>query len=159
MQPGNPNTRGSYTAYEDRTVPGDGMSERAFGSLMSEFFDQARRLIRAEVTLAKTELREEATKFKAGGVMLGVGGVLLLIGGIAFMAFAIAALDLVLPLWLSALIVTVLFLAVGGGIAYVGIQRMKQLHAPTKTIQTLKEDSQWASRTFQSVKSQMHGHA
>ena len=33
MQPGNPNTRGSYD-YEGRTVPGDGMSDRAFGSLV-----------------------------------------------------------------------------------------------------------------------------
>ncbi|WP_239014436.1 phage holin family protein [Archangium violaceum] len=158
MRPGNPETRGSYT-YEERTVSGDGMSERAFGSLVSEFFDQAKRLIRAEITLAKTELSQEATKFKSGGVMVGVGGVLLLIGGIAFMLTACALLDLVLPFWAAALIVTVAFLAIGAGVALAGIKSMKKLHAPTKTIQTLKEDGQWASRTFQSVKSQMHGHA
>jgi hypothetical protein len=158
MQPYDTNNKGSFK-YEDRTVPGDGTSGREFGSLLGEFFDQGKRLIRAEVTLAKTELREELTKFKAGGAMLGVGGVLLFIGGIAFMLFACAALALVMPFWAAALIVTVLFFAVGGGVAWLGIQRMKQLHAPEKTIQTLKEDSQWASRTFQSVKSQMHGHA
>ena len=158
MQPGTPNTRGGYD-YEARTVPGDGMSDRAFGALLGEFFDQAKRLIHAEMALAKTELRQEATKFKAGGVMLGLGGALLFIGGIAFMLFACFSLALVMPFWLAALVVTVLFFAVGGGIAYVGLQRMKQIHAPTQTIQTLKEDSQWASRTFQSVKSQMHGHA
>lgn len=144
---------------EDRTLPKDGVSERAVGSLVSEFFEQAQRLLRAELTLAKAELREEATKFKAGGVMVGAGGVLLLIGGIAFMLFACVALALVMPLWLSTLIVTVAFLATGGGVAYAGMQRMKQLHAPQKTIQTLKEDGQWASRTFHSAKSQIHGHA
>jgi len=36
---------------------------------------------------------------------------------------------------------------------------MKKVHGPTKTIQTLKEDGQWASRTMHSMKSQMHGHA
>jgi hypothetical protein len=158
MQPGNPEARGSHT-YEERTVSGDGMSGRAFGALLGEFFDQARRLIRAEVTLAKTEVRQEVAKVKAGSVMLGLGGALLLLGGIAFTLFACFVLALVMPLWLSALIVTVAFFAIGAGIAYVGIQRMKQLHAPEKTIQTLKEDSQWASRTFQSAKSQMHGHA
>jgi hypothetical protein len=158
MQPYNTDNKGSYN-YEDRTVPGDGPSGREFGSLLGEFFDQGKRLLRAEVALAKTELRQELTKFKAGGAMLGAGAVLLFIGGIAFMLFACAALSLVMPFWAAALIVTVLFFAVGGGIAYVGIQRMKQLHVPEKTIQTLKEDSQWASRTFQSVKSQMHGHA
>jgi hypothetical protein len=158
MQPENPGTRRSYN-YEERTIPGDGMSDRAFGSLVGEFFDQARRLLRAEVTLAKTELRQEVTKVKAGGVMLGLGGVLLLLGGIAFTLFAVFVLDLLLPLWASALIVTVLFCGIGAGIAKVGINRMKEIHAPNQTIQTLKEDSQWASRTFQSVKSQMHGHA
>ncbi len=158
MQPYNTDNRGS-PRYEDRTVPGDGSSGREFGSLLGEFFDQGKRLIRAEVTLAKTELRDELTKFKAGGAMVGAGGALLFIGGIAFMLFACTALALVMPFWAAALIVTVLFLAVGGGIAYAGIQRMKKLHAPEKTIQTLKEDNQWASRTFQSVKSQMHGHA
>jgi hypothetical protein len=91
--------------------------------------------------------------------MLGLGGVLLLLGGIAFMLFAVFVLDLLLPLWASALIVTVLFFGIGAGIAKVGLNRMKEIHAPNQTIQTLKEDSQWASRTFQSVKSQMHGHA
>lgn len=158
MQPYDPQNRGSYD-YEGRTVPGNGTSEQAFGSLLGEFFDQGKRLIRAEIALAKTELRQELTKAKAGGAMVGAGAVLLFIGGIAFMLFACAALATVLPWWAATLIVTVAFLAIGGGIAYAGIKRMKEIHAPTQTIQTLKEDSQWASRTFQSVKSQMHGHA
>ena len=158
MQPKNPEIRGSH-GHEGRPVPGDGLSGHALGALLSEFFDQAKRLIRAEITLVKAELRGEVKKAQSGGVMLGLGGVLLLIGGIAFMLFACAVLALVMPFWLSALIVTVAFLGIGGGIAYGGIQRMKRLHAPNQTIQTLKEDSQWASRTFQSMKSQMHGHA
>ncbi|AKJ01526.1 putative integral membrane protein [Archangium gephyra] len=135
------------------------MSGRAFGSLVGEFFDQGKRLIRAELALAKTELRQEVTKVKAGSVLVGAGGLLLFIGALAFAAFAIVLLDLVLPLWAAALIVTVLFLGIGAGIALAGIKSLKQVHAPNQTIQTLKEDSQWASRTFQSVKSQMHGHA
>ncbi|WP_052518063.1 phage holin family protein [Archangium violaceum] len=158
MQPGNPDT-GRDFGYEGRTVPGDGMSGREFGSLVGEFFDQGKRLIRAEIALAKTELRQEATKVKAGSVMVGAGGLLLFIGALAFAAFAIILLGYALPLWAAALIVTVLFLGIGAGVAMAGIKSLKQVHAPNQTIQTLKEDSQWASRTFQSVKSQMHGHA
>ena len=158
MQPGNPDTRRGFD-YEDRTVPGDGMSGRAFGSLLSEFFDQGKRLIRAEIALAKTELRQEVTKVKAGGILVGAGGLLLFIGALLFAAFAVVLLQYVLPLWAATLIVTVAFLAIGAGIAMAGIKQLKQIHAPNQTIQTLKEDSQWASKTFQSVKSQMHGHA
>ena len=158
MQPGNPDTRRGFD-YEDRTIPGDGMSGRAFGSLLGEFFDQGKRLIRAEIALAKTELRQEVTKVKAGGILVGAGGLLLFIGALLFAAFAVVLLDLVMPLWAATLIVTVLFLAIGAGVAMAGVKHLKQIHAPNQTIQTLKEDSQWASRTFQSVKSQMHGHA
>ncbi|MFY0524880.1 phage holin family protein [Archangium gephyra] len=135
------------------------MSGRAFGSLLSEFFDQGKRLIRAEIALAKTELRQEVTKVKAGGILVGAGGLLLFIGALLFAAFAVVLLQYVLPLWAATLIVTVAFLAIGAGIAMAGIKQLKQIHAPNQTIQTLKEDSQWASKTFQSVKSQMHGHA
>ncbi|MCY1075504.1 phage holin family protein [Archangium lansingense] len=158
MQPGNPDTRRGFD-YEERTVPGDGMSGRDLGSLLGEFFEQGKRLIRAEIALAKTELRQEVTKVKAGGVMVGVGGLLLFIGALTFAAFACVLLDLVMPLWAATLIVTVAFLAIGAGLAMAGIKRIKEIHPPNQTIQTLKEDSQWASRTFQSVKSQMHGHA
>ena len=84
---------------------------------------------------------------------------LLFIGALLFAAFAVVLLQYVLPLWAATLIVTVAFLAIGAGIAMAGIKQLKQIHAPNQTIQTLKEDSQWASKTFQSVKSQMHGHA
>jgi len=134
-------------------------SSWSFKELLSELGDQARRLVRAEVDLAKSELREEATKFKASAGLLAAGGLVMLLGAIAFVCFAIAVLDTFMPLWLSALIVTVLL--VGGGFLAVkaGLERMKHVHKPTRTIQTLKEDSQWASRTVQSMKSQMQGHA
>lgn len=138
--------------------------QAAFGSwsfkeLLSELGEQARRLVSAEIELAKAELREEAAKLKASASAVAVGGVLLLLGAIAFVAFAIAVLDTFMPLWLAALIVTVLLLAVGAFAVKRGLNRMKQVHKPTRTIQTLKEDSQWASRTVQSMKSQMQGHA
>jgi uncharacterized membrane protein YqjE len=156
-----PFNRGS--GYErpgaERTVPGDGLHDRPVGSVVSEFLDQAKRLVRAEINLAKAELRGELKKAQSAGTMVGVGGVMLLLGGIAFLALAVIVLDLFLALWLSALIVTAFFLIVGGALASSGLKRMKQVHAPEKTIQTLNEDSQWASKTLSSMKSQMHGNA
>jgi len=148
-----------YGESERRTVPGDGVSDRPVGSLVSEFLDQARRLLRAEFQLARTELKQEARKVQSGGALIGAGAVLLLFGGMAFTAFACVALAQVMPWWLATLLVTVVWLAVGGALVMSGIKRMKQVHAPNETIRTLKEDGQWASKTFQSVKSQMHGHA
>jgi membrane protein implicated in regulation of membrane protease activity len=96
---------------------------------------------------------------KAGAVFVAGGGVALFLAGIAFVVFAIAVLATFMPVWLSALLVTVALAVVGAVVANVGLKRLKQVHGPQKTIRTLKEDSQWASRTMHSMKSQMHGHA
>lgn len=132
---------------------------RGFGQLFSEFMEQGRRLVRAEVTLARAELKSEAKKASAGAGLLAGGGVVLLLGALTFVAFLVAALATVMPVWASALIVAVLLLAVGGAVAFAGIGKLKRIHGPQRTIQTLKEDGQWASRTAHSMKSQMHGHA
>lgn len=163
MDPYTTHSNGRTTTNGDSRLGDDGeqasFSSWSFKDLLSEMGDQARRLVRAEVDLAKSELRQEATKLKASAGMLAVGGFVMLLGSIAFVAFAIAVLDTFMPLWLSALIVTVLLVGGGALAAKAGLERMKHVHKPTRTIQTLKEDSQWASRTVQSMKSQMQGHA
>ena len=144
---------------DDTAFATDDVHERPVKSLVSEFFEQGRQLLRAEARLARAELKAEAKKATAGSGMLAAGGVVLLLGAMALVAFLVIALGNVMPLWASALIVTVVLLAVGAGVAMAGAKRLKTIHAPTKTIQTLKEDSQWASTTMRSATSQMHGHA
>lgn len=144
---------------EPTAYTGDGLSGRSVGSIVSEFLDQARRLLRAELNLARAELREEMKKLQSAGAMVGAGAVMLLLGGIAFLALATIVLNLFLPLWLAALIVTAVFLIVGGALASSGLKKFKQVHPPEQTFQTLKEDGQWATRTFQSMKSEIRGHA
>jgi Flp pilus assembly protein TadB len=146
----------------DGSSPSQGAEEESFRpikELVTEFLEQGRRLVRAEVQLARTEVRDELKKTTASVGVTAAGGVVVLLGAFTFVAFLVIALAGVMPLWLSALIVAVVLLAGGAGIAWLGLQRFKAVHGPTKTIQTLKEDSQWASRTMHSMKSQMHGHA
>lgn len=132
---------------------------RPIGSLVSEVLEQARRLIRAEVSLARAELRAEVKKVSAGGGLVAGGGVVLFLGALTFVAFLVAALATAMPVWASALIVAVVLLGVGAAVAWAGIGRLKRIHGPERTIRTLKEDGEWASKTMRSMKSQMHGHA
>ncbi|QSQ19591.1 phage holin family protein [Pyxidicoccus parkwayensis] len=158
MEPTTPRHDGA--GYETRDFSSESaFGSRGFGELFSEFMEQARRLVRAEVSLARTELRDEVKKVSASAKLMAAGGVVLLLGAMTFVAFVVAALATVIPTWASALIVAVLLLAVGGAVAWMGLGRLKQVHGPQRTIQTLKEDGQWANRTAHSMKSQMHGHA
>ena len=169
MDPSSSRARGQYMGLDEDEArsrrPSDGfrdtdsLGEQSLGTIVSEFLEQGRHLLRAEFTLARTEMRSEAKKAAAGGGMLAAGGVVLFLGAMALVAFLVIALAEVMPLWASALLVTVLLIAAGAGIAAVGAKRLMAVHAPRKTIQTLKEASRWASTTMRSAKSQMHGHA
>ena len=141
---------------------GDGFgagTERPLKELVREFMDEGRRLVRAELTLARAELRAEAKKAGAGAGLGAAGGVVALLGGMTLVAFLVLALAQVMPAWASALLVAVVLLAVGGGLVMAAKKRLTTVHGPTKTIQTLKEDKEWARRTMQSVKSATHGNA
>jgi hypothetical protein len=146
---------GTATPRQD----GSGVADRPLKSLVGEFLDQARRLLRAEISLARREVRDEVKKATAGAGMLAAGGGILLLGVMTLVAFLVIALAYAVPLWASALIVTVALLAAGAGVAFIGLKRLRTVKGPEQTIQTLKEDARWASTTMSAAKSQTHASA
>lgn len=120
--------------------------ERSAGEIFSEITSDLSRLMRQEVQLAKVELREEAkTAGKAAGMAAGAAfaGWMVAVFASLTLLFALANIDALGLAW-SALIVTVLW-----GIALAVLAaRAKKLAAevgpPDQTIQSLKEDAQWA---------------
>jgi len=109
-------------------------------------------LVRQEIELARAEMME---KGKQAGIGVGmVGGAALMaaaaLGG--SMATMIIVLDLWMPLWLAALITTVLYGAVAAVLALRGRDELKQTGAPIpeKAKESVKEDIQWAKTRAQS---------
>ncbi|MDH2425434.1 phage holin family protein [Sphaerisporangium sp. TRM90804] len=126
------------------TIPRD-PSERSLGELVGEIGEDLSKLFQQEVELAKTELREEAAKAgKAAGLLGGAGfaGVMTAV----LLSFALVfALANVMDAGWAALIVGVLWAGAGAALFSVGRTRMRQVDPkPRETIQTLKEDAQWA---------------
>ena len=74
--------------------------------------------------------------------MFGGAGLLAFYGVAALVATAIAALSLVLDVWLAALIVCVVLLTAAGIVALVGKRRVSQALPPTpeQTIDNVKHD-------------------
>ena len=77
-----------------------------------------------------------------------------LLAGGALTAFLILALDGVMPNWLAALIVGVVYAGVAGVLYVSGKQRVEEAGSPVpeKTIETVKEDVQWAKHPTTSAK-------
>lgn len=120
--------------------------ERSLGELFGDLARETSTLVRQEVQLAKTEMTQKATAVGKDIGFLAVGGAVAYAGLLALIATIIIILATIgLPWWLAALIVTVIVLAIGGFLVQRGLTALKhETMAPEQTIQTLKEDRQWA---------------
>jgi hypothetical protein len=116
------------------------------GELVKELSREVSQLVREEIALAKAEMTEKARHAGTGAGMLSGAAVLGLAAVGGSMATLILLLDLVMPAWLAALIVTVVYGAVAAFLALRGKQRVAEAtpSAPEQTIESVKEDVQWA---------------
>ncbi|WP_461087418.1 phage holin family protein [Streptomyces deserti] len=102
-------------------------------------------LFRQEVELAKTEIREEGAKAgKAAGLYGGAG-----FGGYMVALFlslaAVFGLANVMDAGWAALIVAAVWAVIAAVLYVMGRSRMREVSPkPEQTVQTLKEDAQWA---------------
>ncbi|MFD3737369.1 phage holin family protein [Streptomyces sp. NPDC058629] len=120
-------------------------ADPSIGELVGEISEDFTQLVREEVELAKAEIKESATRAgKAAGMLAGsgyAGHLVLLMGSLA----AIFGLAHVVDLAWAALIVTGFWAIVGALLFVVGRKRLQTVSAkPERTVQTLKEDAQWA---------------
>jgi uncharacterized membrane protein YqjE len=117
-------------------------TDEPIGAVVHRLSEQLPELVRSELRLAQAELTE---KGKHAGVGIGLfsgAGVLALYGLAGLLTTAVIALDLALPLWLSALIVTVVVLVAAAVAALIGKKQVTQATPPTpeKAIAGVKQD-------------------
>jgi len=120
--------------------------DRPVGELVKDLAGQTSTLVRQEIQLAQAELASKGKLAGRGAGMLAGAAVAGLLALIALTAVLIAALDTALPLWLAALIVTVLWAVIGAVLAARGRKELQQAAPPVpeQTVETVKEDIQWA---------------
>jgi hypothetical protein len=125
---------------------GTELRERPLGEVAQDLTRDLSLLVRQEVELAKAEMAKKGRVAAPGLGMVGGAGVVGLMAAGALTAFLILALSIVLDAWLSALIVG----AALAGAAYVlakrGKERVEEAGSPLpeQTIETVKEDVEWA---------------
>ena len=125
--------------------------DKSLGELFSDLTRETSTLVRKEVELAKTEMGQKvAIVGKSAG--LAVAGALLGLGAFgAFVAMLILLLvKFGMEAWLAALIVTLVLGGLAAALALAGIGAIKKASlAPRHTVETLKEDVQWAKEQAQ----------
>jgi TRAP-type C4-dicarboxylate transport system permease small subunit len=121
-------------------------SDRSLGDLFGSLTSQLGQLIHKEVELARTEITANAVRTGKNATLIGVGGVVAYGGFLVLLAAAVGLLaTLGLDLWLSALIVGLVVIGIGLLLVQRGRSQLEAASlAQTKTIETLKEDAEWA---------------
>jgi uncharacterized membrane protein YqjE len=119
--------------------------DRSLGQIVGDIAADLSTLVKQELALAKTELKEQAGKAGKGAGMLGGAGVAGLLA-LILASFALAyLLDNWMPVELAFLIVTLLWAIVAAALAAKGRKELKNANPQLpETQQTLKEDAAWA---------------
>jgi uncharacterized membrane protein YqjE len=126
--------------------PDNELRDNSTGELLKRLSNETTTLVRQEIALMKAELAEKAKPAGIGAGMFGGAGLFGLGAFLALTAFFIALLDGAMPIWLAALIVAVVYGAIAGVLALRGRQKVNEATpvAPEQTMESVKEDVQWA---------------
>ena len=125
--------------------------ERPVGDLVKDATEQAQRLVRQEVELAKVELAEKGKRAGIGAGMFGGAGLFGLFAFAALTAAFIGAVDLAVPFWAAALIVAAVYGAIAGVLALRGKKKVQSATPPVpeQTVDSVKEDVAWTKQRAQ----------
>ena len=133
--------------------PGVGdVRDRSLPDLLKQLSQETTQLVHQELELAKAELQQKGKEAGAGAGMFGGAGALGLAALGALTACFILALNAIMPAWLAALLVAVVYGIIAFVLVKQGQARVKRAvpPVPEQTIETVKEDVEWAKTQMRS---------
>ena len=137
-----------------RNDSGNELRERPIGEVAKNLTSDLSLLLRQEIELAKAEMAQKARTAAPGLGMFGAAGVVALCAAGALTAFLVLVFSLFLPDWAAALIVGVAMAAVAFVLIRQGKERIADAGKPVpeQTIETVKEDVEWAKTRASSAR-------
>jgi len=129
-------------------------SEPSVSSLVSGIVTDLQDLIKQQLQLTRREIEEDFRKTKEAASLFALGAGICFLGAIT-LCFMLAHLlhwltsqpgldPAALPLWASFGIVGLVFVVIGGGLAYAGRQKFKSVNPmQNPATEALKENVQW----------------
>jgi len=126
-------------------------SDRSIKEIIDALRPQLQELVDKQVELARTELVPVGRQAGLAAGLLIVGAVFMLVFLIFISLTGVYVLNLFLPLWASALIVSGVLLLIGGILAGSGANILRKLDpVPHRTIRALQQNVNWLKGQFRS---------
>jgi hypothetical protein len=124
------------------------LDNRSIGELLAELSRETSQLVKKEMELATTEMTAKARRAGAQAGITAAGGALVHAGLLVFLAALVLGLsELGVTPWLSALIISAVTIGIGYMLVNRGLAQLRGTSvAPTRAIQSMKEESTWTTR-------------
>lgn len=131
---------------------GAGTNPGSLGETVTGILEDLQHIVRDEVQLAKSELKEDAGQMgKAGGMIAGAG-ILGFTGFIFLMLGVTHLLNRKMQMWLSAGLVGIALVTLAGILGTTGRSQMQSAQLmPKQTIESVKEDANWVRSEVKST--------
>ena len=119
-------------------------SDRSIKEIIDALRPQLQELVDRQIELARTELAPVGRQAGIAVGLLVTGAVFLFVFLILLSLTGVYALNIFLPLWASALIVSGILLLIGGIMAGMGASMLRRLDPkPHRTIRALQQNINW----------------
>jgi uncharacterized membrane protein YqjE len=130
------------------------LRERPIGDLVKQLASQTSTLVRQELDLAKAEMSQKAATAGKGAGLIGGAALTGLLAAGALTACLILVLSEAMDAWLAALIVAVVMGAVAAVLGLAGRNKVREATPPVpeQTVETVKEDVEWAKTRTSSAR-------
>jgi uncharacterized membrane protein len=126
-------------------------SDRSIKEIIDALKPQLQELVDKQVELAKTELAPVGRQAGIATGLLVVGAVFMLVFLIILSLAGVYVLELFVPIWAAALIVSGILLLIGGILAGSGANMLRKLDPkPHRTIRALQQNINWLKGQFRS---------
>lgn len=151
-------TRRTRSGPDHQLPPGDGgepdRGAAGLVTLLRDLAEDTRTLVQQEIALAKAEATHAAKRLVVDSAWIGAGAAVLAVGGLCLvLALALGLGALLDSYWLGTLITGGILFLIGALMAWKGVRDLKSGgFAPTGTVESLKEDRDWAQREVDDFK-------
>ena len=140
----------STASFNESRVPNEDTTRsdgRSLKQILQDIVNHVSDIIRSEVRLAKTEVRQDVTHYAKTSAFIGVAGVLALYAVGFILLSAVYGLQGVMSSWLAAFVVGAAVGIVAAILYLTGRKKLTQASLrPDKTIQTLEDNVTWFKR-------------
>ncbi len=119
--------------------------DKSLGELLKQLLHDVKHLIDQEIALVKAEMNEKIMLLATVAGLFAGAAILGLFAFGVLTAAIVLVVDLWLPAWLAALIVTGAYLAIAGVLVLIARSRLEKAGGPVpeQTVESLKEEVAW----------------